>query len=414
MKILDFLKTKSLIKYLKIIILVLLAVTCILIPFTTIEGGTFVFTFIVAIALIIIMAIKVFAIKDFYKKIPLYVVDGILLVLLTMFATLMEYPLLSSSYIYLVYALVLSEFYLSSPQMKANVIMFGTLFFVYTVEYAVIAFVSHTIEVAFDLSSRYFTDIIILVLHFVIFNFAMTVYRKNKQIEKTLVELEESKNQLLKAYDKLEEATLLEERNRIAKEIHDTAGHSLTTVIMQTEAARLVVDKNVEEAKKRIISANLQAKTCLEELRASVHLLSGRRENTTFKEFLESIIAESCDNTGITVRSKIDDVRLTDDAERFVSNLLREGISNGIRHGASTAFFFELKDMGAYVEVLLSDNGKGASSKTFKEGFGLSAMRKKAEKLGGIITFDFEEGEGFEIRSSLPESLKVKGEKNEN
>ena len=70
--------------------------------------------------------------------------------------------------------------------------------------------------------------------------------------------------------------------------------------------------------------------------------------------------------------------------------------------------------MGAYVEVLLSDNGKGASSKTFKEGFGLSAMRKKAEKLGGIITFDFEDGEGFEIRSSLPESLKVKGEKNEN
>ena len=41
-------------------------------------------------------------------------------------------------------------------------------------------------------------------------------------------------------------------------------------------------------------------------------------------------------------------------------------------------------------------------------------MRKKAEKLGGIITFDFEEGEGFEIRSSLPESLKIKGEKNEN
>ena len=39
---------------------------------------------------------------------------------------------------------------------------------------------------------------------------------------------------------------------------------------------------------------------------------------------------------------------------------------------------------------------------------------EKAEKLGGIITFDFQEGEGFEIRSSLPESLKIKGEKNEN
>jgi len=59
-------------------------------------------------------------------------------------------------------------------------------------------------------------------------------------------------------------------------------------------------------------------------------------------------------------------------------------------------------------------NDKITHSRETVEGFGLSAMRKKAEKLGGIITFDFQEGEGFEIRSSLPESLKVKGEKNEN
>ena len=238
----------------------------------------------------------------------------------------------------------------------------------------------------------------------------MTVYRKNRQIEQNLRELEESRNELLHAYDKLEEATLLEERNRIAKEIHDTAGHSLTTVIMQTEAARLAIDQDPAEAKRDIAAANIQAKNCLEQLRLSVHLLSGRRENVTLREYLEGILEETGSGTGLTFRSKIDDIELTAEAERFISNALREGISNGIRHGGSTAFLFELKDMGNYIEFLLSDNGTGADLKTFKEGFGLSAMRAKAGALGGMVNFSSEEGEGFEIRLSLPASLKKQKE----
>ena len=103
---------------------------------------------------------------------------------------------------------------------------------------------------------------------------------------------------------------------------------------------------------------------------------------------------------------RLTDVDLSGEAERFIANTLREGISNGIRHGGSTAFFFELKDMGHYVEFLLSDNGKGTDMHAFKEGFGLSGMRAKAEKLGGMVNFSSEEGEGFEIRMSLPEKLK--------
>lgn len=205
----------------------------------------------------------------------------------------------------------------------------------------------------------------------------------------------------------MEEATVIEERNRIAKEIHDTAGHSLTTVIMQTEAARLAMEKDPARARHCIDAANLQAKNCLEELRLSVHLLSGRRENVTLKEYLEGILDETAEGTSFTVRSKIDDVEMKDEAERFISNTLREGISNGIRHGGSTAFFFELKDMGNYVELLLSDNGAGADMSKFKEGFGLSGMRAKAEALGGMINFSSEPGEGFEIRLSLPGSLKI-------
>lgn len=412
----DFKMDKGIIRSLQIIVLVLQVAACITVALAGIDGALFLLTIPSAGALVLVMAVQVLFIKDFYKKIPFYVIESILLVLLTLFSNWNKPPQTSTSYLYLVYVLMLSEYYLSSTALRDNIIMFAVNMGVYTIVYAVVALISNSLSSAFAISSQYFTDLIILVLHFIIFSFAMTVYRKNRQIEKSMEELEESRNELLRAYDKLEEATLLEERNRIAKDIHDTAGHSLTTVIMQTEAAKLVVDKNPEEAKKRIVAANMQAKNCLEELRLSVHLLSGRRENISFKEYLENIIGESTNGTDITIRSKIDALSMTEEAERFVGNLLREGISNGLRHGKSTAFFFELKDMGNFVEILLSDNGKGAELHDFKEGFGLSAMRNKAEKLGGMINFVTEEGEGFEIRLSLPGSLKVSEEeaRNEN
>lgn len=413
MKLKKFLADIGVIRFLEIIIILLMIVMCIPVTLASVESGVIGFTVTAMVALVLSMVVKVFFAKTFKRKIFWYVVDSVLLIALIVFSGLRNKSGDIATYSYIVYILVLSDFYLSGPTLRDNVIMFAVSFGAYTVTYLTLAIVNNYIASAFKTSSEYFFVLIVFFLHFMMFNFSMTVYRKNRMIEENVKELEESRNELLHAYEKLEEVTLIEERNRIAKEIHDTAGHSLTTVIMQTEAAKLVVDTDPEKAKKCITAANIQAKNCLDELRLSVHLLSGRRENVTFKEYLEGILNETTDGTGITVRSKIDDVALTEEGERFVSNTLREGISNGIRHGGSTAFFFEFKDMGNFVEFLLSDNGKGADMKSFKEGFGLSGMRAKAEKLGGMINFSSEEGEGFEIRMSLPRKLKENAGKKE-
>lgn len=405
----------TLMQGIRVAILLLLIAACItvIVPLFALESRIPLIAIPVAVLLLFSMIMKVFVVRNFYKKIAWYVIDAVLMLALSVLAGWWSPSVVArSSYTYFVYVVVLSEFYLSSPSMRDNAIMFGVNLGAYTAVYIVAAVGNNEFASAFDISSQYFVALIVFALHFVVFNFAMTVSRKNRQIEENLRELEENRNELLHAYDKLEEATLIEERNRIAKEIHDTAGHSLTTVIMQTEAARLSIEKDPEAAKRSITAANLQAKNCLEQLRLSVHLLSGRRENVTLKEYLEGLLEETGSGTGITFRSKIDDIELTGEAERFISNTLREGISNGIRHGKSTAFLFELKDMGNYIEFLLSDNGTGADRATFKEGFGLSGMRAKAESLGGMVNFSSEEGEGFEIRLSLPASLK-KAEKEE-
>ena len=405
-----YISEKNIIQGLRYIILALLVFLCGVIAVASFERGAglpVILTLASAAALVFSMVMKIFVMRTFLRKIAWYVIDSLLLLVFTVFSSWGISLVFGSSYIFLVYMLVLSEYYLSAPSLRDCAIMFAVNLAAYTVVYIINAVVRNEFGSAFLISSQYFLVLIVLVLHFIMFNFAMTVSRKNKQIEENLRELEESRNELLRAYEKVEEATVIEERNRIAKEIHDTAGHSLTTVIMQTEAARLAMEKDPARARHCIAAANLQAKNCLEELRLSVHLLSGRRENVTLKEYLEGILDETAEGTSFTVRSKIDDVEMKDEAERFISNTLREGISNGIRHGGSTAFFFELKDMGNYVELLLSDNGAGADMSKFKEGFGLSGMRAKAEALGGMINFSSEPGEGFEIRLSLPGSLKI-------
>jgi signal transduction histidine kinase len=214
--------------------------------------------------------------------------------------------------------------------------------------------------------------------------------------------LDESKKQLEKAYDELEKITALTERQRIAKEIHDTAGHSITTVIMQTEAAKLVIDTDKDAAKKNIIAANLQAKHALEELRESVHLLSGVSEREPLKSALQRIIGETVDGTGIRIRSEIEDVALSDEKYRFVCNTFKEGLSNGIRHGKATAFWFEVKKDGESLKFLLSDNGDGMPVDTLNKGFGLSGMEREAARLGGKVWFESETGEGFEVHLQLP------------
>jgi len=75
---------------------------------------------------------------------------------------------------------------------------------------------------------------------------------------------------------------------------------------------------------------------------------------------------------------------------------------NGIKHGKATAFYVEMKKIGEMLNVLISDNGRGAPE-GFSEGFGLKGVREKAEKFGGSVQLSSEDGEGFEVKISIPD-----------
>ncbi|MDE7158329.1 MAG: hypothetical protein K2N74_02030 [Clostridiales bacterium] len=359
----------------------------------------------VAIVLTAENGIKLWALKSYGGKIACYVFDVALLMTLTVFT---DGVLISTLYI-----IILSEFYLTQKKLMNSIAMGATSIVLFLITFAVSGAARGSDVTVASLIASAINDLILLVLHFLIINFTVQIASKNKELRGAFEELNKSNEKLRVAYAELQEVTALEERQRIAKDIHDTAGHSITTVIMQTEAAKLVVETDPEEAKLRIAAANLQAKHALEELRESVHLLSGTAGGLTLKGQLESIIHDTTDGTGIAVRSDIDELELCDAKSRFICNTLKEGISNGLRHGGATAFWFELKQEGKTVRFLLSDNGSGQDIASLKEGFGLSGMHTRAESLGGDVWFETEEGEGFEIHLTLPTD-NAKGDGSEN
>lgn len=338
-------------------------------------------------------ALKLFAVKNKKIRTAFYVLDA-------MVATGFLF-IAQGTYPIIVYMLVLTEFYFSVEKTSSSIVLLCISAFLYALGFGVYTFVLTGEELQlFEMISRSVGSLFALFVHFLTIQIAFAFYRQFLKLDKALTELNESKKELEKAYAVVAEVTALEERQRIAKEIHDTAGHSITTVIMQTEAAKLILPENPQEAKRKIISANLQAKHALDELRDSVHLLSGLAENQTLKTALEAIIHESTDGTDIKIRSQIQEITVSPAKFRFLCNTLKEGISNGLRHGGATAFWFELKINADKIEFLLSDNGKGASG--VLDGFGLSSMKNRAKSLGGETRYHTETDEGFELYVTLP------------
>ncbi len=341
----------------------------------------------VTVALTISIGLQFFVAKG-RAKIFFYVVDIVAACTFPIFA--------GGLYSVFLYMLVLTQFYFDAKSPKQSFLLLGLGIFLYVVAYGIQGYVvsglfSWNLLGVIDSA---FSFIVGIIAHFLAVQIALGFYRQ-------YLKLERSKKELEKAYAVVAEVTALEERQRIAKEIHDTAGHSLTTVIMQTETAKRIIDTNPEEAKQKLIAANLQAKHALEELRNSVHLLSGGEERGGLKDALVGIIHESTDGTGIKIRWEIAEIETLPAKHRFLCNTLKEGISNGLRHGGATAFWFELKAEEGNIQFLLSDNGRGLGEKELQPGFGLTSMRQRAEALGGEVSV-YSDEEGFELRLRLP------------
>lgn len=345
------------------------------------------------VALIILCAIEVYGAISFKGKVAIYVLDFLLLIVIN--------SITGSVFLSALYCIILTQIYLNTELFRTKIIMFAISSVGFTSTCVIGWFIRYqwviSPEQIIELVSDGFVGVIIIAAHFIVTNFIMGFYYTNIKLREALKASDERKAELESVYKELSETAVFQERNRIARDIHDNAGHSMTAVIMQTEAAKLIIDTNPEEAKAKIISANIQAKNALEQMRESVHLLAGRSGEQPVGQEIAEVLAQTMDGTDVTIRSDISDVELPWERRHFILNSLKECLANGIRHGGATAFYVEFGQDGENVVLTVSDNGCGLPP-DFKEGFGLKGIREKATAYGGKLLVESEPDDGCEVK----------------
>ena len=345
------------------------------------------------VALIILCAIEVYGAISFKGKVAIYVLDFLLLIVIN--------SITGSVFLSALYCIILTQIYLNTELFRVKIIVFAISSVGFTSTCVIGWFIRYqwviSPEQIIELVSDGFVGVIIIAAHFIVTNFIMGFYYTNIKLREALKASDERKAELESVYKELSETAVFQERNRIARDIHDNAGHSMTAVIMQTEAAKLIIDTNPEEAKAKIISANIQAKNALEQMRESVHLLAGRSGEQPVGQEIAEVLAQTMDGTDVTIRSDISDVELSWERRHFILNSLKECLANGIRHGGATAFYVEFGQDGENVVLTVSDNGCGLPP-DFKEGFGLKGIREKATAYGGKLLVESEPDDGCEVK----------------
>ena len=256
--------------------------------------------------------------------------------------------------------------------------------------------------------SWFLIDLLIFLSIYSLMIFIRYQIQQKEHLRQVMVELKMKTKELEKTYQKLketsmelEDVTVLRERNRIAREIHDTVGHTLTTVLLELEAGECLIPVDPAAASAKMKLAKSQIRKGLNDIRSSVETLNSGNEMLDFVSAIKLLIHETMMHGDIHIRYQIDDLPLlTPRQEKALYRALQEGITNGIRHGKSTAFVFNLKRTEKWIEFFLQDNGIGAEQ--LIPGFGLTTMEERTKELGGIFNIYSKAGEGCLIRISLP------------
>lgn len=222
-----------------------------------------------------------------------------------------------------------------------------------------------------------------------------------KELKTKTEELEKAYKKLQELYEEKEEVILLKEKNRIAGEIHDTVGHILTTVVVELEASKKLINKNPDLSLEKLDLAQKQVKKGLEDIRKSIRAFKEDGDLIGFVDLLKTFISEVEKNSDVTIEYRFSKLPSLDKkVENIIYRAIQEGITNGIRHGHSKKFEITLNLENNTIKLIIKDTGKGSNEMKF--GFGLYNMKSKVEGAGGTFKIQSVINEGTTIYIDIP------------
>jgi signal transduction histidine kinase len=231
--------------------------------------------------------------------------------------------------------------------------------------------------------------------------FGYTIQQVERERDRNLQLVDE----LQAAQQRLRELAVVEERNRLARELHDSVKQQVFAVSMQLGAARALLDEGnqaygpVTEAERLAKQAGAELTTLIRELRPP------NLESKTLPEALQEYVTAWSRQNGIVAEVKADGVSaipLLSDETLF--RVAQEALANVARHSKAGQVTVELVDQGDDIVLTVEDDGRGFDLGQVEKGIGLDSMRERLEAIGGRLDISSQMSGGTKVMATLRRS----------
>lgn len=207
----------------------------------------------------------------------------------------------------------------------------------------------------------------------------------------------------------LQDLAVAEERNRLAREMHDSLGHRLTVAVVQLEGAQRLIPTDPDRAARMIGAMREEMKEALAELRRTVTALRAPLEDadgTPLNAALARLAQSFQDSTGLAVHLDLPGaLPALPEAHRLaLYRAAQESLTNAQRHAAATQVWLMMSAANGRITLTAADDGKGFGEQadTSEGSYGLRGLRERAAQLGGELYLETRPSGGAQLRFSLP------------
>ena len=207
-------------------------------------------------------------------------------------------------------------------------------------------------------------------------------------------------------YQESRDIAILEERNRMAREIHDTLAQGFTGIILQLEAAEQALDEDTIQAQEHLNRARGLARESLNEARRSVWALRPQElERLPLTAAIRQQVEMFSQDTGIRVgfNTSQNERILSAEIENALLRICQESLTNVKKHAEASQVEVELTFDEKVVRLRIDDNGVGFDPESSTENrFGLISMHERARLLGGFVEIRSDRGKGTHLEVTIP------------
>ena len=230
--------------------------------------------------------------------------------------------------------------------------------------------------------------------------------------EELFAALEVSHRQLQEYAGQIAELATIKERNRLARDIHDTLGHYLTIINVQLEKALVFHDKKPEEAIQAVSDAKRLASEALQDVRRSVGALRTTQELPEFTPSLTALVERvQSDTCPVELNMEGDEESFSKQGLLVLYRAAQEGLTNVQRHASASHIWIDLHFEEQEATLVLRDNGRGFATSSWQQGepgrhggYGLQGLQERLELVGGSLQVEGVPGQGTTLRVTLPKN----------